>query len=239
MFGKFKINMIKIAAPLVLIVGVLIIVIYADNVFQKKNLSELEQKLFQVGKTYEFEIKKDLEQYQSIAELLTISFSKEVENNDFTLKAKGLIKTIMAKHKRISSATLVLKIEDQEKNNESLDLSENTDLKRVNLIKTENDEIQEISENEFIDLNIKAEIEKVIAKEQTIILSPVVKRIESRDVPVVPIVSSIFEGKRYLGYIILYTNIDWTIETKQFFPTHEAFVTANDGKLIALKHIVR
>ena len=49
----------------------MIIVIYADNVFQKKNLSELEQKLFQVGKTYEFEIKKDLEQYQSIAELLT------------------------------------------------------------------------------------------------------------------------------------------------------------------------
>jgi len=236
MFEKLKENWSKVAAPLVLIISILIVVIYSDSFFQKKRYYDVEQKLFHLGKTYEYEIKKGLDQYRSVAELLSISFSKEVEKNDFNVKAKALIKTVMAKHNMISSASFVLKTQTHKKNEEFLDLSDSLILQRVTLIKTEKGKIYEVFENEYQDLFIKAEIEKAVSKEQTRILSPIVKRIENKDVPLIPIVSSIFEGKRFIGYLVLYVNIDWKVETQQLIPEHEAFVSANDGKLISLKN---
>ncbi len=144
MFQKLKENISRIAAPLVLITSILILIIYSDNSIQEKWLFQAETQLYQLGKAHEYEIKKELEQYSSIADLLVVSFSKDVENKDFGFEAKKLLKTVMSKHKRIRSVSLVLKTQDNNKD-ELIKIHDDSKIQQISLTQSETGEILDVS----------------------------------------------------------------------------------------------
>ncbi|NJO92195.1 MAG: hypothetical protein HC831_26925 [Chloroflexia bacterium] len=234
MFRKFKESLHLFLVILVLVTSILAITVYADFTFTKSRQKNLEQRLFQIGKNYEYEINKELEKYTSLAELISISFSDQVEKKGFILNSKILLSGLMSSHNRITATSIVLKSAPKQEN-QILTSPDSTELEQINLTKLENGEIMEEYENADPDLALNLEIEKAIVKEQTKILSPFVYKVGTKDKIVIPIISSIFEGKRYVGYLLFYIKLDWNDESKQDVTEYKAYVSASDGKILSIK----
>ncbi len=235
MFRKLKESRHLFFIILVLVISIFIITIYSDFTFTGNRNKNIEQRLFQIGKNYEYEISKELEKYESLAELLTISFSEQVEKKGFILNSKVLLSGLISGHKRITAVSLVLKKPSQKHEDQILTSADSTDLEQINLIKLEGGEIKEEYENRSMDLALSAEIEKVVVKEQTKILSPLVYQVGINDKVVIPVISSIFEGKRYIGFLIFYIKLDWSEESKSGINEYKAYVSTSNGKILSIK----
>ena len=75
MFQKLRNSKNLMLIVAVLIVSILVLAFYADFVLKEHKQKNIEQQLFQIGKGYEYDIKKELEKYSSLAGLISISFS--------------------------------------------------------------------------------------------------------------------------------------------------------------------
>jgi PAS domain S-box-containing protein len=235
MFRKFKESRHLFLVILVFVISIFFITIYSDFAFTKNRQKNIEQRLFQIGKNYEYEINKELEKYKSLTELISVSFSEQVEKKGFILNSKVLLTSIISSHKRITAISLVLKKPSQNNENQTLTSPDSADLHKIDLIKLEGGVINEEYENSSIDLSLNAEIEKAVLKEQTKILSPLVYRIGIKDKVVIPVISSIFEGKRYLGYLIFYIKLDWDEENMSGTNEYKAYVSTSNGKILSIK----
>ncbi len=237
MFQKFRTSKNQLLIATVFVVGILVLATYADIVLKKNRLKNIELQLFQIGKDYEFDISKELEKYSSLAELISVSFSNQVENNGFVLNSKKNLLNILSNNKRISAISLVLKTKLKKQEGNFLFNTDSSLIEQINLVKINKGDITETyGDDQQIDLSLKAEIEKVVVKEQTKVLSPHVKRIGNDDKIVIPVVSSIFEGKRYVGYLIFYVKLDWDtqIDTAKDLE-YKAYVSTGNGKLMSIK----
>lgn len=238
-FFKSGENLLKFSLFTVLIVSVLSLLIYADIAYKVRSIYESEQKLYHIGKSYEYKIKAELDQYYSILDLLSVSFSNNFRDANFNQKSKVLLQNMIEKHERIMAVGLVTRTTDDYENADLLNLSDSAANSTLFFNRIKEGVSEQNNADEFQGLQFKVEVEKTIAKAQTSILSPLTKKIAGEEVSVIPIVSPVYKSKELVGYLILYVSIDWLGNDELlgdgFTSEYEAFVTVGNGQLVAIK----
>jgi len=220
----------------IMVVVVMSILIYADFSYQKRSSYESEQVLYQLGKSYEFKIKSELERYYSIMDLLAVGFTKIVSDKDFASESKVFMQNLIEKNERVYSIGFMFKTNVFDENETLLTLSDSIVENFVAFTRSKSgiEESRNISELE--NLQLKVEIEKTISKEQTRILSPLVIQSGVEDVSVIPVVASVYRGRQLAGYLVLMFSIDWFGKEFDLENTpYEAFVSSGTGKIISIK----
>lgn len=235
MFSKINNIRFNLTTPLVFAIFIIFATIVADISHQNIKKERIEQYLYNNGKQYEYMIKSNLAQNASAAEILAVALSRKFEQDDFAAFSKTTLKTLLLKHDNLNSAALFLKTTSPNYEEELLIFEDSLKFQQIHLKKASTGTVEEISANEFPNLFTKAEIEHAVSKEQIKILSPINLKQDGIDISVVPISAAIFKGKRFIGYFVLYANIDWQIDTYDEYD-FEAFVSTGDNRVIVSKH---
>lgn len=239
MFQKFLNSgekKLKFLLYLVLVVIVMTMLIYIDLSYQRRNVYDSEQVLYQLGKTYEFKIKSELDRYYSILDLLAVGFTKIVTDKNFTEESKVFLQNLIEKNERVYSIGFMFKTNVNPENETLLSLSDSIMDNFVAFSRNKSGIVESTNLGELENLQLKVEIEKTIVKEQTRILSPLVIQSEGNDVSVIPVVSAVYKGRQLVGYLVLMFSIDWFGEEFDLSNTpYEAFVSSGNGKLISIK----
>jgi len=230
----------KVIIAAIMAISLVLFIVYHQRTEKKHLVKESELLLYEIGKGYESEISSVLGKYVSLSELLEVSFSKNITQPNFKTEAKSILKEVLHNNERLQSISLVLnnnlKVSDSTSlSSLSLDnLSENI----IRLVKSKSGIYEDFTSNEFSSLSTKMAILKSVAVDQVKILAPELKQVDGNNISIIPIVSSLYIGKQYIGYLVMHVSIDWLkddIRQNEVFNSGlETFVSTGNGKVIAL-----
>jgi len=232
---------LKFTIALILAVCLGFFMLYHQLSSRKQFRSQSELILLEIGKDYEYEISSELNKFSALADLLSLSLSKNYMENDYKSNAKSILKNILYNNQRLQSITLVMNSNTVETDS-IVQLFSFKDSLTDNIIrfnKLKSDIVEDFTSNEFLSTSSKVSIKKAIVEDHVTILEPEIKVVEGNSISVIPIVAGLYSGKQYLGYILLHVSIDWIDESKQNFISAdklETFVSTGQGKVFALNN---
>jgi len=220
--------------------SILIFFIYHQIVLRNAVNSESEQKLFQVGKNYEFQVKSEIKRFYSLSEFIALSLSKNMQSSDFIYETKNLFRDLIYRNSRLQSIELVLKTQETKIDTSGVILSLMNEPGRnsFKLVKLKSGKIEEEDIGEFSSTKLKVAIERTGLSEQTRLLPPEIVLSENQSQTVIPVLSGIFSGQQFLGYVILNISVEWmgqTVLNEDNLEDYiEIFIASPDGKILSL-----
>ncbi len=210
--------------------AILLITIYAGFAYLKILDYQYEKDLLFAGENYVHNINSSLERYSTMSNLMAMSFTKNIDNDNFLSNASDLIKTSMEEYPNIKLVSLVLNSPNTEIEKGLLD--DSTKLYKLNFTKKGNKVSNVYSVYENKNDKFKRKIASLIQKEQTEVLKPKNIMVDNKFHTVFPIISVMYKGNYFLGYIILYITSDLN-EDKHFVKDYEVFTFTEEGKLLS------
>jgi PAS domain S-box-containing protein len=230
----------KLAIALIMTLGIVIFMIYHNSSEKKHLINESKLLLYEKGKAYEYEISSELAKYTALSELMTISISKKINNPDFKSEAKNILRKLLYSNERLQSISIVLNKEKLDMDSSSLSLSFKDSLTEniICLNKLKSGIYEDFTSPEFSSLSSKIAIQKAVEGDGVEILSPELKKVDDNNIYVIPVVSGLYFGKQYIGYIVMHISMAWLKEINTPYNSLddnlETFVSAGDGQVFAL-----
>jgi PAS domain S-box-containing protein len=233
-------NKLRVFILAILFASIAIVLLYHRSVLNAGLESESEQLLFYIGKSYESEIKSEFSRFESISDLLSKTVSKNYDNQNFNQEINEIFRDLIYRNARLQSIELVLKEPEMQIDSSILFVNLIDSLKKnsIRLYKSKNGILEDNAGHEFESDNLRIAVEKATIVDQTLILAPENVLNEGKASTVVPILSSIYKGKQFLGYIMLNISVNWMSQPNynysQILEFAEVFISSPDGKVIAL-----
>lgn len=238
--NTFRQLKLKLTIAILVFTGLVIFMIYHVITLGKMARHQSEMVLLELGKKYEYEINIELEKTIALTEALSLSFTKYHEQSEFRTTAKKILKKVLSDNERLQSITLNFsvkpKITDSIAALFSFKDSLTDNLIRFNKLKE--GIVEDFTRKEFSSTAVKVETEKVVNEGNVKILNAQIKTVDGNSVAVIPIVTGIYSGKQYLGYLVLHLSIAWNVDSrkKTISDEHEieSFVATGQGKVLAM-----
>jgi len=228
---------LKLIIALVTAVSLFLFIIYQQSTEKDHLIAESNLLLYQQGKIYEYEIRSELNKFTALSEILAVSFSKNLKQQDSKNEIKNTLRKLLYSNERLQSISLVLKMTDNVVDTSSflLPLKDTVVGNYIRFNKTKSGISEDFTSTEYSSLSSKLAVDKTVEMEQVKILAPEIKQIDGKSISVIPIVSSLYFGKQYLGYLIMYISMDWANSQNDGFDGKlETFVSTGNGKVFAL-----
>jgi PAS domain S-box-containing protein len=223
-----------------LVAGLSLVFIYHRYAIKKGAENEMQQLLYKMGKEYVFEIQSELSKFMSISDVLANSISKLQDTKDLET-TKGLFKNLIYNNTRLHSVELVF-ISEASFSSDSVEIgSENATISMENsfrIVKSKSGEIEELRIKEYSSNEKNVAISKAVIAQQTTILEPEHVTSDEQGLTVVPVLSSIYKGNEYHGYIVLYVSVNWSAANEKVTTglreKIDIYVSSAGGNVIAL-----
>ncbi len=211
--------------------GILLITFYAGSKYMEISVKQHETNLLGIGNDYIDNINSSIERYRSITEITALSFAKTIDNENFMSTVQGIVRTCMTEYDDIKLATMVLNSTYKERDNIFLD--DSTLLYHVNWVYEGNKIVNTVSNFEVNDKQFKRTVAALITREQTKLITPQSIMINDNFTTVMPIISIMYKGNYFLGYLIFYIDLSSKTDKYKKDNNHEIFVFTQSGKLIS------
>jgi PAS domain S-box-containing protein len=232
-------NKLKLILLAILIASITIVLVYHRTVINAGKEGESEQLLYNFGKNYEFEIRSEFTRFASLSDLLARTLAQN-KNQTISKEIKGIFKDLIYRNSRLNSIELVFKEAELETDSTILlpTFIDSLQKSSVRVYKTKNGILEDEVINEFNSDKMRIAVKKANLVDQTIILAPENILSDGKTISVVPVLSNIYNGKQFLGYIILYISVDWMAQGNykysELLEFTEVFVSSPDETIIAL-----
>ncbi len=209
---------------------ILLVTYYVSHSYKRLHINRYEKDLKTVGTKYVENINSTLSKISAIADIMSVSFVANKENTEFISHTKNILRTTMAKYPEIAMTNLVFNASNITYDDAFLDDSTHRYSVCLN---REGDRISDMyASTDYYSEELQVKIEDLTQKTQTKVLIPENIIIQDRFATVFPVVSVIYKGKFFLGYLILYVDADINKHKKEF-ENYELFVFSEAGKLVS------
>ena len=236
MFGSPE-NKLKITLMIILSASTIVLLIYFKSLLDNNFERESEQLLYSIGKNYKYEIQTEFSKFSAISDLLAKTVAKRNPEKGFDNEITDIFRDLLYKNSRLQSIELILNLREPDKGlNSEKPESELENSNAIRLYKSKNGITEDNTQRLFYSENMRISVEKAKMSDQTVILAPENIQNEGVNSTVVPIVSSIYNGKHFLGYILLSVSVNWNSQPdyNQVLEFTEIFVTSEKGIALAL-----
>lgn len=214
-------------------ISIFFITIYVSNIYSELYEKNYEENLSAILKQYEHSLSATLDEYYSIAGIMSMSFAKSIDNDKFIRTAKDVMQTSMLKHRNICLSTLVLKT-NNEKDIDTMVISDDSiHVNSLSLIAKDDNIVAQSFDYENFSRGFKNKVNHLTGKEQTKIMMPEVINLNNKISSVIPIISTIFKGKYFLGYLILFIDISNQYQNNSIYDDYQIYAFSQEGKLIS------
>ncbi len=231
---------LKVIVALIMAMSLVFFIVYHQHTEKKHLVNESELLLYETGKIYSSEISSELTKYCSLSELLAVTFSKNINQPNFKAEAKSILRELLYNNDRMQSISLVVNNHNNIQDSSILTFSFKDSLSGniIRLNKSKSGISEDFTSAEFSSLSSKVATIKTVSIDQIKILSPEIEQVDGNSVSVIPIVSALYYGKQYIGYLVMHISMEWLkddISQNEYFNNNlETFVSTGNGQVFAL-----
>ncbi len=217
-----------IIAYLLVSISILLVTFYISSSYWKLRINAYEKELQDVGVHYVSNINSGLNKYLAAADMMTLSFIRNVDNDNFLSDTKTMLKTTMAKYPNVKLVNLVLNAANVKFYDVFVD--DSTQLYQLSMTQKDNNALNVQSQYENEDSDLKRKISSLTHKRQTQVLQAENIMINNKFSTVYPVVSVMYKGNFFLGYVVLYVDANLNKNNSEF-DDYEIFAFSKSDKL--------
>ncbi len=228
---KFKLGLI---VSTIMLMVFIVVLLYYNSILKDRAINSSVQILSNLALEHESELLNEIENAKAKSDVLALIFSKNVKTAKLNTDTYKLLSSVLENDPKIYSITIAYVGQDEVNSDSSLNVKQNINQK-MNYLNVNRSEAGIVINADPLTESLK---EKLLKKDlANKIQGHVFEPVENKDGDFhIPVLTPIFSGQKYLGYIQLNISLSWFNEEiilDDKLKGVQIYFVSSDGEIVA------